>query len=57
MAVDPKKNKPMLKHNPGDVNQIAREEMGKRTMMHDPISNKNFEDGWDYYKRHNPQAR
>ena len=50
-------NKPMMKHNDGDVNQIARRRMGKRTLMHDPISMEKFEDGWDYYRKHNPQVK
>jgi len=57
MTLDPKKNKPMTKHNEGDVNQAARRSMGKRTMMHDPIANANFTEGWEEYCKHNPQAK
>ena len=55
--LSPKTNKPMMKHNNGDVNQIARRRMGKRTYMHDPIANQNFADGWEEYCRNNPQAK
>jgi len=55
--VRPKANKRMMKHNDGDLNQIAKNRAGTRTPMVDPEATAAFESGWDYYRKHNPQVK
>jgi len=55
--VRPKANKRMMKHNDGDVNQIAKNRASARSLMNDQEAIEKFESGWEYYCRHNPQAK